>query len=141
MGKSRKEELNIPVMIFCIVGIVLTVLGFMLEKDRKFKLDIISSTGTVTGVTTSNDADGNVVSRSVTLSYIANKSSYTASISSPDNAMVIGDKMELYYDFFDPTSVSDKRSGYQGYLCLIIGIILVLKTGPRFYRIIKDNYL
>ena len=24
---------------------------------------------------------------------------------------------------------------------LIIGLILVLKTGPRFFRIIRDNYL
>lgn len=140
MGRE-KEKLNIPVMIFCIVGIVLTVLGFMLERDRSFKLNVISATGTVTGVNTSTDADGKVTSVTVVLAYRANKSDYTATINSPDNKMKIGDKMNLYYDFFDPTSVSEKRTGYQGYLCLVIGVILVLKTGPRFYRIIRDNYL
>ena len=49
--------------------------------------------------------------------------------------------MTLYYDFLSPESVGNKRSGYIGYLATIIGIILVIKTGPRFVYIIKDNYL
>ena len=53
----------------------------------------------------------------------------------------MGDKITLYYDFFNPDSVSEIRTGYQGYLALIIGLILVLKTAPRFIRILKDNYL
>ena len=40
-----------------------------------------------------------------------------------------------------PSSVGNKRSGYIEYLATIIGIILVVKTGPRFIRIIQDNYL
>ena len=40
-----------------------------------------------------------------------------------------------------PENVSVKRSGYIGYLSIILGIILVIKTGPKFIRIIKDNYL
>ena len=142
MGKSnKKEELNIGVMVLCIIGIVLTVLGFLLIKDRGFRLNVISATGTVTGVTKSTDPQGNVTSKSVTLSYRANRSDYTATISAKEIDLEIGDKKELFYDFFEPRSVSDKRTGYQGYLCLIIGAILVLKTGPRFFRIIKDNYI
>lgn len=142
MGKSnKKEELNIGVMILCIIGTVLTILGFLLVKDRGFRLNIISSTGTVTGVTTATDPEGNVTSKSVTVSYKANRSDYTATINAKDIDLEIGDKKELFYDFFEPRSVSDKRTGYQGYLCLIVGLILVLKTGPRFFRIIKDNYL
>lgn len=140
-GNKPKEELNIPVMIFCIVGIVLTVLGFMLMKNNKFRLNIIGTTGTVTSVQTSTDANGDVVKRIVILSYTASNSNYTATINSIDKEMKIGDKINLYYDFFEPSSVNNKRNGYEGYLALIIGIICVLKTGPRFFRILKDNYL
>ena len=142
MGKSnKKEELNIGVMVLCIIGAVLTVLGFLLIKDRGFRLNIISTTGTVTGVTTSTDPQGTITNKSVTLSYKANRSDYTATINAKNIELEIGDQKELFYDFFEPRSVSDKRTGYQGYLSLIIGAILVLKTGPRFFRIIKDNYL
>ena len=42
MGKSRpKEELNIPVMVFCIIGTVLTVLGFLLIKNNDMGLIFI----------------------------------------------------------------------------------------------------
>ena len=49
--------------------------------------------------------------------------------------------MTLYYDILSPESVGNKRSGYIGYIATVLGIILVLKTGPKFVRIIKDNYL
>ena len=49
--------------------------------------------------------------------------------------------MTLYYDFISPESVCDKRSGYIGYISIVLGIILVIKFGPRFIRIIRDNYL
>lgn len=142
MGKAnKKEELNIPVMILCIVGVVLVVFGFLLLKNDNFKLNIISTDGTVTGTTIKQTADGTIESRTVNLSYIANNSSYNATIQNYPDAIDIGDKMTLYYDLLSPESVGNKRSGYIGYLAAILGIILVVKTGPRFFRIIKDNYL
>ena len=57
------------------------------------------------------------------------------------NTLQLGDKKTLYYDIFEPTSVSDKRGGYEGYIALVLGAIVVLRTGPKFYRIIRDNYL
>ncbi len=142
MGKQRKkEELNIPVMILCIIGTVLVVFGILLLKTENFKLRVISAEGTVTGVTVSKNADGDVEKRAVNLSYIANNSNYNATIDNYDKDIQIGEKMTLYYDFLSPESVGNKRSGYIGYLAAIIGVILVLKTGPRFVRIIKDNYL
>ena len=142
MGKQRKkEELNIPIMVLCIVGTVLTVFGILLLKTENFKLKVISAEGTVAGVTVAKTADGNVEKRAVNLSYIANNNNYNATITNYPNDIVIGDKMLLYYDFLSPSSVGDKRSGYVGYLAVIIGAIFVLKTGPRFARIIKDNYL
>ncbi|MCI6266664.1 MAG: DUF3592 domain-containing protein [Erysipelotrichaceae bacterium] len=142
MGKTnKKEELNIPVMILCIVGVVLVVFGFLLLKTENFKLNIISTEGTVTGVQIKKTADGVIESRTVNLSYIANNGNYNATINNYPNDIVIGDKMTLYYDFLSPSSVGNKRSGYIGYLAVIIGAIFTLKTGPRFVRIIKDNYL
>lgn len=145
MGKTKtnngKEDLHIPTMIFCILGIVLVVLGFLLVKNNNFRLDIISTKGTVTSVQTSTDANGDVVSRNAVLSYTANKSDYTANVTNVAEGVQIGDKIDLYYDLFEPSSVSDRRRGYEGYLALIIGLIAVLKTGPRFYKIIRDNYL
>ena len=128
-------------MILCIVGVVLVVFGFLLLKTENFKLNVISTEGTVTGVQIKKTADGVVESRSVNLSYTANNNNYNATINNYPNDIVIGDKMLLYYDFLSPSSVGDKRSGYVGYLAVIIGAIFVLKTGPRFARIIKDNYL
>ena len=72
---------------------------------------------------------------------IANNSSYTANIPNYTEEIELGAKMTLYYDFLSPESVGDKRSGYIGYLAAILGVILIVKTGPRFVRIIKDNYL
>lgn len=145
MGKEKsraKEELNIPVMIFCIIGTVLVVLGFLLMKNNNFKLDIFSTEGVVSGVQTATNADGVIESKNLTISYSASKGDYTATIYvSSDDTRQIGDKTTLYYDFFDPTSVNTKRRGYEGYIAIIIGAILVLKTGPRFIRILKDNYL
>lgn len=142
MGKQRKkEELNIPVMILCIVGTVLVVFGILLLKTENFKLKVLSSEGTVTGVTVAKTVDGNIERRTVNLSYIANNSSYNATINNYEKDIKIGDKMTLYYDFLSPESVGNKRSGYIGYIATILGIILVLKTGPRFVNIIKDNYL
>ena len=136
-----KESLNIPVMILCIVGLVLTIFGFFVLKNDNFKLRVISTEGTVTGITVSRDANGEIEQRNVTLSYIANNSNYNASINGYAKEIEMGEKMTLYYDFLSPSSVDNKRSGYIGYLSVIIGIILVVKTGPRFARIIKDNYL
>ncbi len=142
MGKQRKkEELNIPVMILCIIGTVLVVFGILLLKNENFKLRVISAEGTVTGVTISKNVDGDIEKRAVNLSYIANNSNYNATIDNYDKDIQIGEKMTLYYDFLSPESVGNKRSGYIGYLATIIGIILVIKTGPRFVYIIKDNYL
>ena len=142
MGKQRKkEELNIPVMILCIIGTVLVVFGILLLKNENFKLRVISAEGTVTGVTISKNVDGDIEKRAVNLSYIANNSNYNATIDNYDKDIQIGEKMTLYYDFLSPESVGNKRSGYIGYLATIIGIILVIKSGPRFVYIIKDNYL
>lgn len=142
MGKQRKkEELNIPVMILCIIGTVLVVFGILLLKNENFKLRVISAEGTVTGVTISKNVDGDIEKRAVNLSYIANNSNYNATIDNYDKDIQIGEKMTLYYDFLSPESVGNKRSGYIGYLATIIGIILVIKTGPKFVYIIKDNYL
>ena len=137
---SNKESLSIPVMIFTIIGVVLIVLGFLLCKNNNFKLQVISTEGVVSGLQTSTDSDGVVVSKNYTISYRAGRSDYTATINSLDLDLKMNDKMMLYYDFFDPTSVSDKRSGYYGYVALILGVIFVLKSGPRFIRIVKDNY-
>ena len=142
MGKTRKkEELNIPVMVLCIIGAVLLVFGGLLLKTENFKLKVISTEGTVTGVTVAKTAEGEIESRSINLSYIANNSSYNATISNYADEIQIGEKMTLYYDLLSPAHVSDRRSGYIGYIAAIIGVVLLIKTGPRFIRIIKDNYL
>ena len=137
----KREELNIPVMVLCIIGVVLTVFGFFVLKNDNFKLKVISTSGTVTGVTVSRNSDGEVEQKNVNLSYIANNNSYNATIPSYSDEVSMGDKITLYYDFLSPASVDSKRSGYVGYLAVIIGLILVIKTGPRFVRIIRDNYL
>lgn len=142
MGKNKKkEDLNITVMVFCIIGVVLTVLGALLIKNANFRMNIIGTEGTVTGVQTSTNANGEVESVIVNLTYNANRSDYTASLNVDETDLKIGDKLDLYHDIFEPSSVSLKRSGYEGYISLILGLILVLKTGPRFYRILRDNYL
>ncbi len=138
---TKKEELSIPVMIFCIIGVVLTIFGFFVLKNDNFKLRVISTEGNVTGVTVSKNADGVVEQRTVNLSYIANNSNYNATISNYGKDINIGEKMTLYYDILSPESVDNKRGGYIGYLAAIFGIILVVKTGPKFAKIIKDNYL
>ncbi len=138
---NKKEELNIPVMMFFIIGLVLAIFGAFLLKNDNFKLKIISTEGTVTGVTTSTTSDGTVEQRTVNLSYLANNNPYNATITNYGKEIATGDKMTLYYDLLSPEYVDNKRTGYIGYLSVIIGVIFVLKTGPRFIRIIKDNYL
>lgn len=138
----KKEELSIPVMIFCIIGVVLTVFGIFVLKNDKFKLKIISTEGTVTGVTVSRNENGEIEQRSINLNYAANNNgNYNATIPNYAEEVNAGDKMTLYYDFFSPSSVDIKRSGYIGYLATILGVILTIKSGPKFLRIIKDNYL
>ena len=137
----NKENLNIPVMILCIVGVVLTVFGVLLCKSENFKLKLFGTQGTVTSVQTKTTADGVLESREITLSYIANNSNYTANIANYDEEIVIGEKLTLYYDILSPEHISVRMSGYIGYLAIIIGAILGFKTGPKFLRIIKDNYL
>lgn len=139
--KDKKEELSIPVMILCIIGVVLTVFGIFVLKSENFKLKVISTEGTVTGVTISKNANGEIEQRTVNLSYIANNGNYNATIANYPKEINAGDKMTLYYDFLSPASVNNKRSGYIGYLATFIGIVLIIKCGPRFVRIIKDNYL
>lgn len=144
MGKNnmKKEELNILVMIFCIVGVVLTVLGFLLIKNANFRLNVFKTEATVTSLQTATLANGEEVSRVLVLSYNASKSPYTANLYVPtDDTTKIGDKIDLYYDFLQPSSVTRTRTGYWGYISLILGIIFVLKTGPKFIRIVRDNYL
>ena len=144
MGKSNvsnKEKLSIPVMIFTIVGVVLVVLGFMLVRKNDFRMQVISTEGVVSGIQTSTDSNGNVTSKVYSVTYSANKGDYTASINNSSLDLKDGDKMTLYFDFFEPTSISETRGGYQGYLALIIGLIFVLKNGSRFLRIIRDNYI
>ena len=112
MGKQRKkEELNIPIMVLCIVGTVLTVFGILLLKTENFKLKVLSAEGTVTGVTIAKTADGDVERRAVNLSYIANNNNYNATIDNYEKDINIGDKMTLYYDILSPESVGNKRSG------------------------------
>ena len=61
MGKNKKkEDLNVGVMIFCIIGVVLTVLGVLLIKNTNLKMNIIGTEGTVTGVQTSTNANGEI---------------------------------------------------------------------------------
>ena len=122
-------------------NIFLTILGILLLKNVSFRMTVIGTEGNVTGIQTSTNANGEVERIVANLSYKANKSDYTASLDTSDTTIKIGDKMTLYYDFFKPEAVALKRGGYQGYVALIIGLILVLKTGPRFYRIMRDNYL
>lgn len=141
MGQRKKEELNIPVMIFCIIGVVLTVFGFLVLKNDNFKLNIISAQGTVTSVQTKTSADGVLESRAINLRYVANNSDYTATIDNYSEEISIGESITLYYDILSPENISVQRKGYIGYIAAILGIILVIKTGPRFVRIIKDNYL
>ncbi len=142
MGKNKKkEDLNVGVMIFCIIGVVLTVLGVLLIKNTNLKMNIIGTEGTVTGVQTSTNANGEIENVIVNLTYNVNGSDYTASLNVDKTDLKIGDKLDLYHDILDPSSVNTKRNGYEGYISLILGIILVLKTGPRFYRILRDNYL
>lgn len=138
---DKKESLNIPVMIFCIVGVVLTVFGFLVAKNDNFKLKVFPTQGTVTGTQTKTTADGVLESRDINLSYIANNSNYTATIYNHEEDIAMGEKVSLYYDILSPENVDIKRSGYIGYLTAILGIILMVKTGPKFLRIIKDNYL
>ena len=77
MGKTnKKEELNIPVMILCIVGVVLLIFGFLLLKNDNFKLNIIGTQGTVTGTQIKQTAEGVIESRTVNLSYLANNCRY-----------------------------------------------------------------
>ena len=137
----KREDLSISVMVLCIIGVVLTVFGFFVLKNDGFKLKVISTKGTVTGVTVSRNSEGEIEQRSVNLSYVANNGSYNATISNYNDEINIGETMTLYYDFLSPASVDNKRSGYIGYISVIVGIILAIKTGPRFARIIKDNYL
>ena len=141
MGQRKKEDLNIPTMIFCIIGVVATVFGILLLKNDNFKLNIISTKGTVTSVQTKTTAEGVIESRTINLNYLANNSNYTATINNYAEEIDIGETMTLYYDLLSPRSVSNKMSGYIGYIATILGIILVVKTGPRFSRIIKYNYL
>lgn len=142
MGKTnKKEELSIPTMILCIVGVVLVVLGFLLLKNGNFKLNVISTEGTVVGSQLGQNADGDVAITSVNLMYTVNKQRYNATIQNYEPAVDIGDKITLYYDLLTPESVSDVRTGYMAYLIVIIGVILVVKSGPKFIKIIKDNYL
>ena len=113
----------------------------MLAKNGNFRLNVLSTEGTVTGVNTSK-VNGEIVGVGVNLSYNANKTVYTASIANyGDENVQIGDKIQLYYDFLEPSSVDIKRSGYVAYISLIVGIILCIKTLPRFVRIIRDNYI
>ena len=143
MGKNtnNKEKLSIVTMVFCIIGVVLTVLGIMLLKNVSFRMTVIGTEGTVTGVQTSTDSNGEIVKRSITLTYQANKANYNASLDVDDPNIKNGDKKTIYYDFLKPEIITLKRNGYQGYVALLIGLILVLKTGPRFYRIMRDNYI
>lgn len=142
MGKTnKKEELSIPTMILCIVGVVLVVLGFLLLKNGNFKLNVISTEGTVVGTQLGQNANGDIATRSVNLMYTVNGQRYNATIQNYAPAVDIGDKITLYYDLLTPESVSDVRTGYIAYLAAIIGVILVVKSGPKFIKIIKDNYL
>lgn len=142
MGTNNgKEKLSLITMVFFIVGFVALILGFLLVKNNNFRMQILSTEGVVTGINTSNDSDGSTISRVLSISYSANRGDYTATLNDTSNTLQLGDKKTLYYDIFEPTSVSDKRGGYEGYIALVLGAIVVLRTGPKFYRIIRDNYL
>ena len=140
-NNNGKEKLSLITMVFFIVGFVALILGFLLVKNNNFRMQILSTEGVVTGINTSNDSDGSTISRVLSISYSANRGDYTATLNDTSNTLQLGDKKTLYYDIFEPTSVSDKRGGYEGYIALVLGAIVVLRTGPKFYRIIRDNYL
>ena len=137
---GNKEKLSIPVMLFCIVGVVLIGLGIMLLLSYDFRLNVITSKGTITSVKTAKDVEGNTTT-SIVVTYKTTNGNYDATIVDNDKQYQLGNEIILYYDFFKPESVSLKLRGYPGYLSIIIGLILLLKTGPRFLRIIRDNYL
>ena len=136
-----KEDLNIPVMLFCIIGVVLLVFGFMLMLKQNFKLMVFSAEGTVSTINTVRSADGSESAIFYNVEYVGAKGGYTAQVAKDDQELNIGDKLPLYYDFFTPTSVSLKRTGWLGYLAFAIGLILSIKTLPRFLRILRDNYI
>ena len=102
---DKKESLNIPVMILCIIGVVLTVFGFLLAKSENFKLKVFAAQGTVTGTQTKTTADGVLESRDLTLSYIANNSNYTATIYNYEKDIAMGEQLTLYYDILSPENV------------------------------------
>lgn len=135
-----KEELSIPVMLFSIIGAVLIGLGIMLMINYNFKLNVIPSKGTVSSVQTAKDEEGNT-STFIVVAYKASSGNYDATIAENDTVYQLGTEVILYYDFLSPESVSLNPRGWQGYLSLIIGIVLIIKNGPRFFRIIRDNYL
>ena len=135
-----KEKLSIPVMLFCIIGVVLIGLGIMLLLSYNFRLNVIPSKGTITSVKTAKDVEGNS-STSIVVTYKTTSGNYDATIVDNDKKYQLGNELILYYDFFKPESVSLNLRGYQGYVSLIVGLILLIKTGPRFLRIIRDNYL
>lgn len=137
---NGKEKLNIPTMLFCIIGVVLVGLGIMLVLNNDFRLNVIPTKGTVTSIKTEKDEQGRKSTYAV-IQYTASSGSYDATIVDNDAKYQMGNEIILYYDFFKPESVNTKPSGYIGYISLIIGLILALKTGPRFFRIIRDNYL
>lgn len=138
--QNTKEKLNIPVMLFSIIGTVLIGLGIMLIINYNFKLNVIPSKGTVNSVQTAKDEEGNTTV-SIVVGYKASSGDYDATIIENEKVYQLGTEVILYYDFLSPESVSLNPSGWQGYLSLIIGIILIVKNGPRFLRIIRDNYL
>lgn len=140
VNEKTKEKLSIPTMLICVIGAVLVGLGAMLLRSSNFKLNIIPAKGTISSTQMATDANGNEVS-SIVISYTANNSGYNATIIDDIDKYELGGKIILYHDFFKPENVSLKPTGYFGYLSLIIGIIFLVLKGPRFYRIIRDNYI
>ena len=58
MGQRKKEDLNIPTMMLCIIGAVLTVFGLLVLKNDNFKLNvgknIISWNGSISKIEIDN---------------------------------------------------------------------------------------
>ena len=138
--ENTKEKLSITVMLLCIIGVVLVGLGVMLIRSYNFKLNIIPTKANVSSIQNRRDTYGNE-DRVAIVNYSTSSGNYSAEIIDNDNEFQLSAQVILYHDFFTPESVSITPSGYPGYIAIIIGLILVIKTGPRFFRIIRDNYL
>ena len=137
---KSKEKFNLPIMIMYIIGVVLIVFGVLIVVNRGMGLNLFPTTGTINSTQRFVDNNGNE-EKSATVQYRIDNTNYTATITNATKNYKLSENIVLYYDLVDPSHISVKPTGYIGYICSILGIILIIKTGPKFIRIIRDNYL